>query len=160
MESVCLRNTCWHTYCTHKIWSKNDKIQTHKGIIVTSVKVKVLFTLSSWCQISWQTFRFTLTHNTGLDLSRYQFIREIIDTSELTTFEATFRWDTWRRLSTAIHNSIAASILKSWTYTILDCQMAPCAYYGLFGGATCGLSVLEWRTDWIDCERSLFTQEM
>ena len=44
------------------------------------------------------------TQHRAVDLSRYQFIREIIDTSELTTFEAIFRWDTWIRLSTAIHN--------------------------------------------------------
>ena len=34
----------------------------------------------------------------------YQFIREIINTSKLTIFEAIFRWNIWRRLSTAIHN--------------------------------------------------------
>ena len=44
------------------------------------------------------------TQHRADDLSRFQFIREIIDTSELTIFEAIFRWDTWRRLSTAIHN--------------------------------------------------------
>ena len=44
------------------------------------------------------------TQHRAVDLSKYQFIREIIDTSELTIFEAIFRRDTWRRLSTAIHN--------------------------------------------------------
>ena len=41
----------------------------------------------------------SLHADTGVDLSRYQFIREIINTSELTIFEAIFRWDTWRRFS-------------------------------------------------------------
>ena len=31
------------------------------------------------------------TQHRAVDLSRYQFIREIIDTSELTIFEAIFR---------------------------------------------------------------------
>ena len=39
------------------------------------------------------------TRHRPVDLSRYQFIREIIDTSKLIIFEAIFRWDTWRRLS-------------------------------------------------------------
>ena len=60
----------------------------------------LLFTLPSWSQMSWWTFR-------------YQFIREIMDTSELTTFEAIFRWDTWRRLSTAIHNPMRVMELSN-----------------------------------------------
>ena len=51
--------------------------------------------------MSWWAYRFTLTHNTQL---YYQFIREIINTSKLTIFEAIFRWNDWRRLSTAIHS--------------------------------------------------------
>ena len=59
--------------------------------------VFLLFPLPSWCQMSWWTIFFTV------DLSSYQFIREIIDTSKLNIFEAIFRWDTWedcRLLST------------------------------------------------------------
>ena len=48
-------------------------------------------------------------------------------------------------------------------YYVLNCQMralrkkhALFAHYGLFEWATSGVR-LEWRTDWIDCERSLFT---
>ena len=52
--------------------------------------------------------------------------------------------------------SVTISDLQAWTYTILACQMALCArntfflslslslfsaYYGLFGGDTCGVSV-------------------
>ena len=46
--------------------------------------------------------------------------------------------------------SVTVSDLQAWTYTILDCQMRArntffflcfSAYYGLFGGATCGVSV-------------------
>ena len=51
--------------------------------------------------------------------------------------------------------SVTASDLQAWTYTILDCQLRAMrekhfflslfffflAYYGLFGGATCGVSV-------------------
>ena len=76
----------------------------------------------------------------------------------------------WFQMEAAVEKrwSVTVSDLQAWTYTMLDCQMALCArntsfflllfsaYYGLFGGATCGVR-LEWRTDWIDCERSLFT---
>ena len=46
------------------------------------------------------------TQHRAVDLPSYQFIREIINTSNLNTFEAIFRWNTWRRLSTAIHNPL------------------------------------------------------
>ena len=61
----------------------------------------LVFTLPSWCQMFWWTYRFTLTHNTEL---YYQFIREIINTSKLTISEAVFRWNVWKRLSAAIHS--------------------------------------------------------
>ena len=54
------------------------------------------------------------TQHRAVDLSSYQFIREIIDTSELTIFEAIFRWDTWRRLSTAIHNPMRVTEKSNW----------------------------------------------
>ena len=51
----------------------------------------------------------------------------------------------------------------AYTVTVLDCQLralrekhALFAHHGLFEWATSGVR-LEWRTDWIDCERSLFT---
>ena len=50
--------------------------------------------------------------------------------------------------------SVTVSDLQAWTYTLLDCQMHTIrykhfffffffssAYYGLFSGATCGVSV-------------------
>ena len=49
------------------------------------------------------TYCFMRTRNTEL---YYQFIQEIINTSKLTIFEAIFRWNVWRRLSAAIHNSM------------------------------------------------------
>ena len=54
------------------------------------------------------------TQHRAVDLLRYQFIREIIDTSELTISEAIFRWDTWRRLSTAIHNPMRVMEYSNW----------------------------------------------
>ena len=54
------------------------------------------------------------TQHRAVYLSRYQFIWEIIDTSELAIFEAIFRWDTWRRLSTAIHNPMRVMEQSNW----------------------------------------------
>ena len=36
------------------------------------------------------------TQHRAVDLSSYQFIQEIINTSKLTIFEAVFRWNTWK----------------------------------------------------------------
>ena len=54
------------------------------------------------------------TRHRPVYLSRCQFIREIIDTSKLIIFEAIFRWDTWRRLSTAIHNPMRVVEWSNW----------------------------------------------
>ena len=65
--------------------------------------------------------------------------------------------------------SVTVSDLQAWTYTILDCQMRTMREKHFFfsssffrvlrsfwwGHLCCAR--LEWRTDWIDCERSLFT---
>ena len=54
------------------------------------------------------------TQHRTVDLSWYQFIWEIINTSQLTIFEAIFRWDTCRRLSTAIHNPMRVMEQSNW----------------------------------------------
>ena len=65
----------------------------------------LLFTLPFWCQIPWRTYRFTLTHNTELSICRNISLYEKLSTPQnLPYFVAIFTWDTWRRLSTAIHN--------------------------------------------------------
>ena len=71
----------------------------------------LLFTLPSWCQMSWWTYRFTLTHNTELSIYRDISLYEKLSTPQnlITIFEAIFRWDTWRRLSTAPYPQSDAS---------------------------------------------------
>ena len=77
--------------------------------------VFLLFTLTSWWQNALMDISLHAdTQHRAVDLSRYQFIQEIIDTSQFTIFEAIFRWDTWRRPSTAIHNPMRLMEQSNW----------------------------------------------
>ena len=62
--------------------------------------------------------------------------------------------------------SVTVSDLQAWSYTKLDCQTTLCARNTSFfrprttvflAGPHAVCIRLEWRTDWIDCERSSFT---
>ena len=44
--------------------------------------VFLLFTLSSWCQMSWWTYRFPLTHNTELSIYRDISLYEKLSTPQ------------------------------------------------------------------------------
>ena len=91
-----------------KIWiwinSVNTVLINSTACCWSACKQGVVFLFLHWCQTLWWACCFMLTQHRAVDLLSYQFIPEIINTSKLTIFGAIFRWDSWKRLSTAIQN--------------------------------------------------------
>ena len=76
----------------------------------------LLFTLPCWCQMSWWTFRFTLTHNTELSICRDISLYEKLSTPQNLPYlkQSLGEIPGEDSVSTAIHNPIRVMEQSNW----------------------------------------------